>query len=76
MSVVTGTECTIFVGKWLGWTKKGGGIWGISWKLVGICQDGEGALASERQHEQKRETLTILNSWGISECGSQWLERE
>ena len=43
----------------------------MSWKLVGICQDGEGALASERQHEQKRETLTILNSWGISECGSQ-----
>lgn len=37
----------------------------MSWKLVGICQGGEGALASEEQHEQKPGNLKICNSWGI-----------
>lgn len=40
-------------------------FWEMSWKLVGICQGGEGALASEEQHEQKPGNLKICNSWGI-----------
>lgn len=38
-----GTECTIFAGK----GGKEGDIWGMSWKIVGVCQGRGGAVISE-----------------------------